>query len=153
MQKWADNMQTWCRVLYKCASGTLFCYHTPIMLKMNKTDLMHTVTVCRVVQTLCRLYYISSRAMCWPTDHPKKPVTGWVECAPSLQSLHLSHLVHTLCSARGIPMHTICRPTPYYMHTLYIYYADYVNTLCTLCAHFVQTVTWAVPIGPSDCWI
>jgi hypothetical protein len=23
-----------------------------------------------------RLYYISSWAMCWPTDHPKKPVTG-----------------------------------------------------------------------------
>jgi hypothetical protein len=23
-----------------------------------------------------RLYYISSWAMCWPTDHPKEPVTG-----------------------------------------------------------------------------
>ncbi len=23
-----------------------------------------------------RLYYISSWTMCWPTDHPKKPVTG-----------------------------------------------------------------------------
>ena len=23
-----------------------------------------------------RLYYISSWAMCWPADHPKKPVTG-----------------------------------------------------------------------------
>ena len=23
-----------------------------------------------------RLYYISSWAMCWPTYHPKKPVTG-----------------------------------------------------------------------------
>ncbi len=23
-----------------------------------------------------RLYYISSWGMCWPTDHPKKPVTG-----------------------------------------------------------------------------
>ena len=23
-----------------------------------------------------RLFYISSWAMCWPTDHPKKPVTG-----------------------------------------------------------------------------
>jgi hypothetical protein len=23
-----------------------------------------------------RLYYISSRAMCWPTYQPKKPVTG-----------------------------------------------------------------------------
>ena len=23
-----------------------------------------------------RLYYISSWAMCWPTDHPKRPVTG-----------------------------------------------------------------------------
>ncbi len=23
-----------------------------------------------------RLYYISSWAMCWLTDHPKKPVTG-----------------------------------------------------------------------------
>ena len=23
-----------------------------------------------------RLYYISSWAMCWPTNHPKKPVTG-----------------------------------------------------------------------------
>jgi hypothetical protein len=64
-----------------------------------------------------RLYYISSWAMCWPTDHPKKPVTDRVECAPSLQSLHLAHLVHTLCSASGIPMHTICRCTAYCMHT------------------------------------
>jgi len=23
-----------------------------------------------------KLYYISSWAMCWPTDHPKRPVTG-----------------------------------------------------------------------------
>ncbi len=23
-----------------------------------------------------RLYYISSWAMCWPTDNPKRPVTG-----------------------------------------------------------------------------
>ena len=23
-----------------------------------------------------KLFYISSWAMCWPTDHPKKPVTG-----------------------------------------------------------------------------
>ncbi len=56
-----------------------------------------------------RLYYISSWAMCWPTNHPKKPVTGWVECAPSLQSLHLAHLVHTLRSASGIVMQTWCR--------------------------------------------
>ncbi len=26
--------------------------------------------------TSSRLYYISSWAMCWPTDHPKKPVSG-----------------------------------------------------------------------------
>jgi len=23
-----------------------------------------------------KLYYINSWAMCWPSDHPKKPVTG-----------------------------------------------------------------------------
>ncbi len=26
--------------------------------------------------TCSKLYYISSWAMCWPTDHPKRPVTG-----------------------------------------------------------------------------
>jgi hypothetical protein len=26
--------------------------------------------------TNSRLYYISLWAMCWPTNHPKKPVTG-----------------------------------------------------------------------------
>jgi hypothetical protein len=60
-----------------------------------------------------KLYYISSWAMCWPTDHPKRPVTGWVKCAPSLQSLHLAHLMHTFWTDCG----NKC-----------ILYADYTNT-------------------------
>ena len=67
--------------------------------------------------------------MCWPTDHPKKPVTGWVKCAPSLQSLHLAHLVHTLWSANGIHMHALCTLYADLMQTFEM------HTLCTLSAH------------------
>jgi hypothetical protein len=45
MQKLADMMQTWSRLSYKSASGTLFGCHTPSMRKMDNADFMQTLSI------------------------------------------------------------------------------------------------------------
>ncbi len=82
-----------------------------------------------------RLYYISSWAMCWPTDHPKKPVTGCFECSPSLQLAK---------SASGtLGAHFVLSKwytNAYYMQIFAILFAHFIFIVCRLCKYFVHTL-------------
>ena len=52
--RYADIMQTLCRLSYKCASGSMFCCYMPSVHRVSCHTLMHTF--CGPMQSHCRLY-------------------------------------------------------------------------------------------------
>jgi hypothetical protein len=96
----ADFMQTLCRLVSRNGAEIVqtiihvwiwrtFLLSSVANLKRNLFQLGKCIKD-RRPGTDSRLFCINKWAMCWPTDHPKKR-----GCAPSLQSLHLAHLMHT----------------------------------------------------------
>ncbi len=77
-----------------------------------------------------RLYYISSWAMCWPTDHPKRPVSRvCTKSAKSASGTLGAYFVLSMWYSNADLMQKIT----YLLHTLCILCINFMHTMCRLC--------------------